>query len=181
MQSPQLENIGFQEAPVALMMLTDRRVLRVNAEFEQLLGWARADLEGRSVRLLYPSGREFEDTGSRWLRRMVESPRHEDERFMRRKDGSVIWTRVRGRSLTPERPFHMTLWSLVAIRDPAPLPETLTARERGVAGHIVQGRSSREIAGILGISSRTVDVHRAAILRKFGLRKTAELVAHLLR
>ncbi len=61
---------------------------------------------------------------------------------------------------------------------PRPYPghELLTGRERVVLDEIVRGSSSKESARILGVSTRTVEFHRANILQKFGARNTADLV-----
>lgn len=54
--------------------------------------------------------------------------------------------------------------------------ESLTAREREILRHVILGKPSKVIAGELGISPRTVDVHRARIMDKFEVGSTAELV-----
>ena len=51
----------------------------------------------------------------------------------------------------------------------------LSAREREVLDLIAEGRSSKEIAGILGISVKTVSFHRENIKRKLGVRTIAGL------
>ncbi len=53
---------------------------------------------------------------------------------------------------------------------------TLTAREREVMDLVVQGMSSKAIAKALGISHRTVELHRGHILDKLAVRSVAELV-----
>jgi DNA-binding NarL/FixJ family response regulator len=59
--------------------------------------------------------------------------------------------------------------------------QTLTPREREVAGLIVEGLSSREIADKLGISERTVETHRSHIRKKLGARSMAEMVRRYTR
>jgi two-component system, LuxR family, response regulator FixJ len=54
--------------------------------------------------------------------------------------------------------------------------ETLTAREVDVLEHIVAGASNKEAGRLLGISPRTIEVHRARIMEKLKARNTAELV-----
>jgi len=73
---------GFMDAPIGIMILSDRRILRVNTEIEQIFGWNRVDLEGQSIRVLYPSSVDYEKTGGRWHRWLESRPRYEDERFM---------------------------------------------------------------------------------------------------
>jgi DNA-binding CsgD family transcriptional regulator len=49
-----------------------------------------------------------------------------------------------------------------------------------ILAEIVRGSSSKEIARALQISPRTVEFHRANLLKKFGARNTAELVRKFL-
>ncbi len=51
----------------------------------------------------------------------------------------------------------------------------LTAREREVLRRIAQGLANKEIASALYIGVRTVETHRANLLRKLSMRSTAEL------
>ena len=52
----------------------------------------------------------------------------------------------------------------------------LTAREREVLGHVLNGRHNREIAALLAISPRTVEVHKARIMDKLGVDRLPELM-----
>ncbi|HEX5394576.1 MAG TPA: response regulator [Rhodocyclaceae bacterium] len=52
----------------------------------------------------------------------------------------------------------------------------LTAREREVMELVVIGRHNREIAELLGISARTVEVHKARMLAKLGVAGVPDLV-----
>ncbi len=51
----------------------------------------------------------------------------------------------------------------------------LTPRERDVADLVARGRSNRDIAQRLGISEKTVHVHRGRVMEKVGVRSAAEL------
>jgi FixJ family two-component response regulator len=57
---------------------------------------------------------------------------------------------------------------------------SLTRREQDVLGGLVQGKQSKVVAAELGISSRTVEAHRAHILRKLGACSLPELVRMIL-
>ncbi|MHB1102438.1 MAG: response regulator transcription factor [Devosia sp.] len=52
----------------------------------------------------------------------------------------------------------------------------LTPRERDVLRLITDGKSNKEAGRELGISPRTVEVHRARVMEKLGARNTADLV-----
>jgi two-component system response regulator FixJ len=53
----------------------------------------------------------------------------------------------------------------------------LTERERQVLVGLMAGETNREVAQQLTISPRTVEVHRASIMDKFGARNTVHLVS----
>ena len=57
----------------------------------------------------------------------------------------------------------------------------LTARQREVLQLLAEGKSAKEIAGILAISSRTVETHKYKIMDDLGVKSTAELVHHAIK
>ena len=57
----------------------------------------------------------------------------------------------------------------------------LTARELEVLQLIVHGKSNKEIAGVLGVSVNTINVHRANLMQTLDLHNTAELVVYAIR
>jgi DNA-binding NarL/FixJ family response regulator len=59
----------------------------------------------------------------------------------------------------------------------APAP-ALTARELGVLRLLARGNTNRQIAGLLGLSTRTVESHRANLMGKLGLTSRVELVEY---
>ena len=59
--------------------------------------------------------------------------------------------------------------------------DVLTPRERQVLKLIAEGRKTREIADILGVSVKTAETHRSRIMKKLGIRETAGLVRYALR
>jgi DNA-binding NarL/FixJ family response regulator len=77
-----------------------------------------------------------------------------------------------------ERVLDPRLGSLAEQEEEAP---QLTTRELEVLQWIVQGRSNKEIAGVLGLSVNTVAVHRANIMQALGMHNTAELVVYAIR
>ncbi|WP_448596092.1 response regulator [Thermoflexus hugenholtzii] len=64
---------------------------------------------------------------------------------------------------------------------PADPLETLSEREREILVLLAQGKSYQEIAQTLFISVKTVDFHRANLMRKLGLKNRAELVQFAMR
>jgi DNA-binding NarL/FixJ family response regulator len=59
--------------------------------------------------------------------------------------------------------------------------DVLTARERDVVKLIADGHTNKAIGANLKISIKTVETHRASVMRKLGLSSTAELVRYAIR
>jgi DNA-binding NarL/FixJ family response regulator len=59
--------------------------------------------------------------------------------------------------------------------------EPLTPREREVLQLVTEGKTTKEIAGMLGLSVKTVDTHRSHIMEKLGIHDTAGLVRYAIR
>lgn len=57
----------------------------------------------------------------------------------------------------------------------------LSVREREVLAMLADGRSNQEIADRLGLSRKTIETHRAKIIRKLGIRSIAELTKYAVR
>ena len=66
-------------------------------------------------------------------------------------------------------------------RKPFSEPKPLTVREREVLKLIAESKSSKQIADLLFISPRTVERHRANLMEKLGLKKTADLVKYAIK
>jgi two-component system response regulator NreC len=67
-------------------------------------------------------------------------------------------------------------------RDPEPTPDgEISERERDVLRLLALGHTNKEIARRLYLSVRTVETHRASLLRKLGASSRADLVAYALQ
>ena len=54
----------------------------------------------------------------------------------------------------------------------------LTPRQRDVVALIAEGRTMKEVAAALGLSSRTVETHKYQAMQALGLQTTADLVRY---
>ncbi|CUJ89356.1 LuxR C-terminal-related transcriptional regulator [Shimia thalassica] len=174
----ELDAIAFEFAPVGLAVLENRIIRRCNNAFGDMFHQEPAKCVGVSLGEFYASEEDFHSIGERGLTAMRATGRYNDERVMKRKDDTLFWCRVRGQSLTPENPFQRGIWSFADLSEERPIVE-LTQREREVAILTCRGLTSKEIGLELKLSYRTVEEYRARLLRKFGARKLAELVAKL--
>jgi len=58
---------------------------------------------------------------------------------------------------------------------------SLTPRERGVVQLIAEGHSNKQTANLLNISLKTVESHRAAVMKKLNMSSSASLVRYAIR
>ena len=70
---------------------------------------------------------------------------------------------------------------LGAVAESASAAPALSTRELEVLQLIVNGKSNKDIATVLGLSANTVAVHRANIMQTLGIHNTAELVVYAIR
>jgi DNA-binding NarL/FixJ family response regulator len=59
--------------------------------------------------------------------------------------------------------------------------DRLTSREHEIVQLLSEGRSSKEVATLLGISVKTAETHRANVMRKLGIHSVSELVRYAVR
>ena len=175
-----LERLAFQNAPDATLILAERIILHASLRVEAVFGWTPRELEGQSVRMLYPGQTDYEVIGARARKAMQDQPVYHDERFMRRKDGQAVWMEGRGAALDPGDPQRLAIWTYRPLETGDGPANQLTPAEKRVARYLVNGFTSKEIALALGSSPRTVEVHRANMIRKTGVRNSFELVRRLL-
>ena len=60
-------------------------------------------------------------------------------------------------------------------------PDPLTSRERQVLQHIGEGKSTKELAALMGISTKTAESHRARLMQKLDIHEIASLVRYAIR
>ena len=87
---------------------------------------------------------------------------------------------VNGGNLYVSPAVSNTIVRGMLTKDP-PSEEHLSLRERQVLQLIAEGKSTKEIAGVIGVSVRTAETHRARIMEKLDLHETASLVRYAIR
>ena len=66
------------------------------------------------------------------------------------------------------------------VSNPFPGSDLLTPQERVVLAQLLKGGTSKEVGRVLSLSPRTIDFHRADIMRRLGARNMADLVRKIL-
>jgi len=64
---------------------------------------------------------------------------------------------------------------------PVDLQQTLTMREREIIQMVAEGQSSNQIGNKIGISPRTVEIHRSNLMKKLNLKNQAELILYAIK
>jgi len=178
---------AFEHAPVGMVLSRNRTMLDCNQRLCEMFGAARDALIGRSFQVLYPSVAEFERIGKRMVPILNHGGRYADNRMMRRLGdlhgafaGETFWCHVTGHALNRAAPHEAGIWTFEDLGSRRNAKAALTPREREVAAQVMQGLTSKEIGRVLGISHRTVELHRARLMRKYAAATTAELVQKLM-
>jgi DNA-binding NarL/FixJ family response regulator len=69
-----------------------------------------------------------------------------------------------------------------AVRSPRSVAvEPLTAREREVLQLVAEGKTTKEIAVLLGVSVKTADAHRTRLMQKLDIHDIASLTRYAIR
>ncbi|MDN7430284.1 helix-turn-helix transcriptional regulator [Burkholderia sp. AU16741] len=171
---------AFHLAPLGLVLSRDRVIEDCNDALASIFRCARADLIGQSYAVLYPSTDEFQRIGERIARVMVANGVYSDDRIMKRADGELFWCHVTGRALDRTEPLAAGVWTFEDLSATRRVAVELTPREREIAAQLATGKTSKQIGRVLDISSRTVDIYRARLMRKYGTNNTPELLQRLL-
>jgi PAS domain S-box-containing protein len=176
--------LAFDLAPVGLVLSKNRAIVDCNQYLCEMFGAARDQLVGQSFKVLYPSAAEYERIGARLIPILNANGVYADDRIMKRVDGrfknETFWCHVTGRTLNRDAPHEAGIWAFEDLSSRRPVTAELTAREREVAAHLMDGLTSKEIGRALSISHRTVEVYRARLMRKYKASTTADLVHKLL-
>lgn len=170
----------FQHAPVGMCVSQHRVIHACNDALATMFGYPKDALSGQSFAILYPSYAEFERTGARIVPIMNAKGYYSDERIMKRANGQLFWCHVSGRALRTDDPHAAGIWTFEDLSEKRPVTAALTPREREIAAMLVDGKTSKAIARRLGLSPRTIEMHRARLMRKFAATTASELINRLL-
>jgi PAS domain S-box-containing protein len=170
------ERFTLEEMPVPMVYATYRIIRDCNAAFAALFGFARHELTDESFSRLYPSIDAFVRTGQMWTAHLLGGQRYYDERIMKNAAGVNFWCRVNGVSRTPSDPFAEAIYCFEPMTRPVvDTTMPLSDRQRQVLTLVAQGKTNAQIAGEIGLSRRTVEAHRARLMKSIGVRNAAEL------
>jgi PAS domain S-box-containing protein len=176
--------LAFELAPLGMALSRQRIMVDCNQALCDMFGATRDQLLGQSFQLLYPSAAEYERTGARIAPIIGRNGTYADDRVMKRVDGrfkgETFWCHVTGRAVERSAPHEAGIWSFEDLSSRRAVRAELTPREREVAALLMDGLTSKQIGKALAISHRTVEIHRARLMRKYEAHSTPDLVHRLL-
>lgn len=181
---------AFEFAPIGLALSSGGLIANCNRELLAMFGAKREQVVGQSFKILYPSAADYEQMMGQIVARLNPEGHYTGGRVMKRLDrggiDGLFWCQILGQVISGDVHSHAAEESVVSIwafenisvesrRESAPTP-----REREIALLLIEGLTSKLIGKRLNISPRTVEVHRARLMRKYGTSTTQELVRKLL-
>lgn len=162
----------------------DNPIVACNNAFMLLTGYGREEIVGRNCRFLRGERTEPEQTAK--LRQAVAERRPAMVELINyRKDGSAFRNAVMIAPLfDDDGELLYFLGSQMAIDDQAEERrrraiasiEALTPRQHQLLAALTKGKLNKQIAFELGLTERTVKMHRAATLRSLGVRTVADAI-----
>ena len=170
------QRFALEEIPVPMVYATHRIIRDCNAAFADLFGYDRVDLIDRSFAILYPKISDFIQTGRMWLEHLPGSRSYYDERIMMSVTGQRFWCQVTGKSFQHDDPFAHALYCFQRLNRPTTSPQlALSERQQQILTLVSQGKTNAAIAKELNLSARTIESHRARLMKLTGCNNAAQL------
>lgn len=179
-------------SPIATVLsnprLPDNPIVAANAAFCALTGYREEEIVGRNCRFL--AGPDTEPWLTERIRQALRALRPSLTEILNyRKDGSAFRNAVLIAPLfgaDGEAAWFLGSQVEVDSGSAAPLAlrreraarlaATLSPRQREVLGQMAAGQRNKQIAWRLGLSEKTVKMHRALLLEKLGVKTTADAI-----
>jgi PAS domain S-box-containing protein len=107
----------FNSALVGISFNVDRRIQWVNDKYEEMIGYSREELVGKSSRMLYGDDATFEADGKITREALVRDGVYVDERQFFRRNGESLWVQLAGRCVQNRNPSAGVIWTLLDITE----------------------------------------------------------------
>ncbi|MEI8170176.1 MAG: EAL domain-containing protein [Rhodoferax sp.] len=100
----------FQHAFIGIAMTRDRRFVRCNKVFANMLGYSQQDLVGLPGRCIYPSDEAYAQMGAEAGGLLAAGQPFRTERYFVRQDGTEVLCAVSASTVDPSHPEWGTIW-----------------------------------------------------------------------
>jgi diguanylate cyclase (GGDEF)-like protein/PAS domain S-box-containing protein len=154
----------LDNALTGIAFVRERRILRCNASFERLFGYAPGTLAGQSTRVLYETEAEFEAVEREIYPALRDNAGVFEDRELARRDGSRFWSTSHAKLVDPADPAQGLVWVL----------QDITARKQAEAALAEQSAAFECLARIDGLTGlfnrRHFDASARAAIAQCGER-----------
>lgn len=184
----------IEHSPLAAVVsnpnLPDNPIIECNLPFLELTGYARHEVIGRNCRFL--KGPDTEPWLSEKMREAIHSPRPVLVEILNyRKNGTSFRNAVMvvplfdedgelkyflGSQVEVAKGDGYLNGSTEGLSSSRGKVDSLTARQREILIQMADGKLNKQIAFDLGLSERTVKMHRAALFRALGVKTSADAI-----
>ena len=142
----------FDNAMVGIVVLRERRLVRCNQHFEQLLGYAPGELLGSCSRRWYLNDMQWQMAGQQCYEPLLRGEDFEGQMTLRAKDGGAVVCEVRSKVVDPRDLSQGTLWTVMDVSERMRIQAEL-ARMHGQLEQQVRERTQQ-------LSQTVADLHR---------------------
>ena len=170
------EKLMLDTLPVGVVFFSGRVIVRCNQRLEQMLGYGRGELVGKSSRMLYPSDAIWNEAGERY-KLLAGGEVLEGEFKLRRKDGAELWCHSVGRALDPKSPETSTI---VTYSDTSERHQAERALRKSEAMYRNLVETSNDLIWSVDPGGRWTYLSPAATQRIYGC-EPREMVGHEFR
>jgi two-component system, sensor histidine kinase and response regulator len=115
----------FDSAPLGIVEVRNRHVLRCNTRWENMLGYEPDALVGKSTRTWFPDDDSFNLMGEIAYPILARGETYRGEWVMMRRDGSHFWCRLSGRAIDPNDASGGSVWQFEDISEERAAAEEL--------------------------------------------------------
>lgn len=170
----------FSHAPIAMYVSQDDTILACNGAANALFVATGKTLIGKLTASLHPSAEESTHFKSEMTEAIEIKQSYLGDRVMKRSTGELFWCRITAVPMSTTGRHLKLIWTFTEVRMQRRVYQTLSPREREVAGLLVAGNTSKMIAVKVGLSPRTVEFYRRSLMQKFSATSFSDLLCQLM-
>jgi len=103
-------NAIFENALVGIAYIKERNFSRVNKKFEELFGYSREMIEGKSTRIVYQNTEAFNNFGEMAYAMLEQENAFQADVQLLKQDGTMFWCSVTSKAIHAGKPREGSIW-----------------------------------------------------------------------
>ncbi|HIJ94314.1 MAG TPA: PAS domain S-box protein [Desulfuromonadales bacterium] len=109
------QSLILENASIGITFVVDRVQIWANPKMAEMFGYSPEEMDHQCTRLFYPSEQAYEEFGKGAYSAFVCGKIYSSVCEMRRKDGSLFWTKLSGKAIDPADPSQGSIWTIEDI------------------------------------------------------------------